>query len=170
VLCRELRPEHSLPPGAESAIPLKSRSLVGVAGTYFVSAELAQKGYIATLTTRNTEAIDILASNPDGSKTVSIQVKASAPEQREHFSRSWIMGEKHETAYSPNFYYVFVDLKPTNEKPDFYVVPSETVANYVKTSHSNWLKRPSKTGKPHRDNPMRLFEIEDKDTAKYLNR
>jgi len=72
---------------------LKSKSLVGVAGTYFVAAELTQKAYIATLTTRNTEAIDILASNPTGSKTVSIPVKASAADQREHFSRTWIMNE-----------------------------------------------------------------------------
>lgn len=59
------------------------------------------------------------------------------------------------------FFYVFVDLKPTNEKPDFYIVPSKTVANYLKKTHSEWLKRP-KSGKPHNDTPMRLFEIAER--------
>lgn len=66
---------------------------------------------------------------------------------------------------------MFVDLKLGNEKPDFYVVPSRVVAEYVKKSHADWLKQASKKGKPHKDNPMRLFEINDESLApKYLNR
>lgn len=55
-------------------------SLIGIAGAHFVAAELSQRGYIATVTSRNTEGIDVLASSPDGSKTVSIQVKTSGAE------------------------------------------------------------------------------------------
>jgi len=37
--------------------------LTGVAGEFNVAAELSRRGYIATLTQRNTRGIDILASN-----------------------------------------------------------------------------------------------------------
>jgi hypothetical protein len=148
-----------------------NKSLVGIAGAHFVAGELSQQGYIATLTSRNTEGIDVLASSSDGSKTVSIQVKTSGPEQRKSFSRSWILQSKHENIFSDNLFYLFVDLKPGNEKPDFYVVRSKTVADYVKKTHSDWLKQTTKKGKAHKDNPMRLFEInDDSSVTKYLNR
>jgi len=51
------------------------------------------------------------------------------------------------TFFSDNFFYVFVDLKPGNDKPDFYIVPSEVVAKYVRESHEKWLKEKSKSGK-----------------------
>ena len=52
----------------------KSGSM-GIAGEFFVAAELTRRGYVASLTSKNTKAIDILASNKDGSKSVAIQVK-----------------------------------------------------------------------------------------------
>jgi hypothetical protein len=81
-----------------------SKCLIGIAGAHFVAGELSQLGYIATLTSRNTEGIDILASSSDGSKTVSIQVKTSGPEQRKSFSRSWILQSKHENIFSDNLF------------------------------------------------------------------
>ena len=152
-------------------IRLKSnKALVGIAGAHFVAAELSQKGYIATVTSRNTEGIDLLASSTDGSKIVSVQVKTSGAEQRQSYSRSWILQKKHENIFSDNLFYVFVDLKLGSAKPDFYIVPSKVVADYVRTSHENWLKATTTSGKTHQDNPMRLFELNDNDTAtKYLN-
>jgi len=149
----------------------KSRALTGIAGAHFVAAELSQRGYIATVTSRNTEGIDVLASNIDGSKTVSIQVKSSAAEQRKNFARSWILSKKHENIFSDNLIYVFVDLNEGDKKPNFYIVPSKIVADYVKTEHQKWLKTLSKTGKQHKNTDMRLFELNDDKTAeKYLNK
>lgn len=148
-----------------------TKSLVGIAGVHFVAAELSQRGFVATVTSRNTEGIDILAASPDGSRIASIQVKTSGAEQREKFSRSWLLHRKHEKVFSPRLFYVFVDLKLGDEKPDCYVVESRTVAKYIRTSHRHWLKIPSRTGKRHKDSDMRLFEIIDnKDLPKYLNR
>ena len=50
---------------------------VGVAGEYFVAAELSLRGYLASITLRNTRGIDIIASTSDGAMSVSIQVKAN---------------------------------------------------------------------------------------------
>ena len=43
------------------------------------------------------------------------------------------MNKAQENLYSDNFFYVFVDLKHGDLKPDFYVAPSKTVADYKKT-------------------------------------
>lgn len=96
-----------------------SRSLVGIAGAHFVAAELSQRGYIATVTSRNTEGIDVLASSVDGLKTVSIQVKTSSAEQRKKFSRSWILQKKHENIFSDNFFYVFCGFKTHQRETRF---------------------------------------------------
>lgn len=48
---------------------------VGISGEYFVAAELSRRGYVASLTLRNTRGIDVLASNADATKSVGIQVK-----------------------------------------------------------------------------------------------
>ena len=50
------------------------KGIIGVAGEYFVAAELSKKGYIASLTLRNTRGIDILCSNIDASKTIGIRL------------------------------------------------------------------------------------------------
>ena len=36
-----------------------SSILIGVAGEYFVAAELSRRGYVASITLRNTKGIDI---------------------------------------------------------------------------------------------------------------
>jgi hypothetical protein len=58
--------------------------LCGVAGEYFVAAELSRRGYVASLTLRNTRGIDILASNIDATKSVGIQVKAIQGKGQQH--------------------------------------------------------------------------------------
>ena len=149
----------------------KSRALTGITGAYFVAAELSRQECIATLTSRNTEGIDILASNIDGSKMVSIQVKTSAANNRNSFVRSWHMSKKLENVMSKSLFYVFVDLNGGNKKPDYYIVPSKVVADYIRITHQEWLKKPSKTGKQHVDTDMRFFEIyDDKEAEKYHNK
>ncbi|GHX87375.1 aspartate ammonia-lyase [Vibrio cholerae] len=74
-------------------------NLVGVAGEYFVAAELSRKGYIAAITLRNSRGIDIIASNGDGTKSVSIQVKTNS-----NGSDKWILSQKSENFSSDNLY------------------------------------------------------------------
>jgi hypothetical protein len=122
----------------------------GIAGEYLVAAELSRRGYVASLTLRNTRGIDILASNADATKSVGIQVK-TAQGVKPH----WMMNKKAELDIAENLFYVFVCLTPS--PPAFYVVPRQTVADYVRESHANWLKTPGRKGQPHQDNPVRRF-------------
>jgi len=145
----------------EAAI-MKPRSpnkiLTGVAGEYFVAAELSRRGYVATLTLRNTRGIDILASNADATKTVSIQVKTNSG-KKPH----WLLSQKAESDIADEtiHYYVFVNLNGIFDSPRFYIVPRAAVAKFVKEGHAAFQSRGG------RDNPMRVFSCEP--DSKYLN-
>jgi hypothetical protein len=51
--------------------------LAGVAGEYFVAAELSRRGWIASISLRNTRGIDILVTNQEASRSNTIQCKTS---------------------------------------------------------------------------------------------
>ena len=136
--------------------------LSGVTGEYFVGAELSKRGYIASITLRNTKGVDILCSNQEASKTVGIQVKTNRG-----FERAWILNQKAESYFANNLFYIFVNLNSGNSTPEFFVVPSKIVAKYAEASHKNWLNTPGRKGQKHNDSTMRKFRDEKE---KYLNR
>lgn len=136
--------------------------LVGVAGEYFVAGELSRRGYIASITLRNSRGVDILASNQEATKQVGIQVKTN-----HHDRPEWLLNEKAESYFAENLFYVFVSLKGDRLRPAYYVVPSKVVAEYVETTHSEWLAAPGKKGQLHNDSALRKF----KDlTGRYLDK
>ena len=57
------------------ALSKTSNNMKGMAGEYFVCAELCKLNILALLTPKNNPLFDVVASNPAGSKSVSIQVK-----------------------------------------------------------------------------------------------
>ena len=98
------------------------KGLSGVAGEYFVAGELSRLGYIASITLRNTRGIDILASNTTATRQVAIQVKTNQGSKPE-----WVLSKAAESFYADNLFYVFVNLKSSEERPDFYIVPSRAL-------------------------------------------
>ena len=131
--------------------------LCGVSGEYFVAGELSRLGYIASITLRNTRGIDILVSNSIATKQIGIQVKTSQGRKPE-----WVLNEKAENFYADHLFYVFVNLKGKEERPDFYIVPSKVVANHIRTNHRQWLETPGKKGQAHKENPVRKFRDKEK--------
>lgn len=131
--------------------PRLSKVLSGVSGEYFVAAELSRRGYVASITLRNTRGIDVLASNADATRSIGIQVKTNQDAPRE-----WILSKKAETNLAANLCYVFVALNGL-DRPDFYVVPTAVVAAFVSESHRTWLAGTRRDGKPHADTDIRVF-------------
>lgn len=123
----------------------------GIAGEYFVAAELSRLGYVASLTLRNTKGIDILASNADATRSVGIQVKTSQGSRPD-----WMLNQKAEADLAENLFYVFVCL-PTQGQPAYHIVPRRNVALAVRKDHREWLDAPGRGGRRHRDNPVRRF-------------
>lgn len=132
--------------------------LAGVAGEYYVAAELSRRGHIASISLRNTRGIDILATNADASRSITIQCKTNQFSHKE-----WILNEKSESFYSADHYYVFVALGDVLTRPSFHIVPSKAVADFTTKSHRDWLRTPGRKGRKHVDNSMRKFlDKEDK--------
>lgn len=131
---------------------------IGVAGEYFVMAELTRRGYVASLTSKNTKAIDLLVSDKNGRQLAAIQVKTcdNAKQQK------WKMGNGVENNDSANLYYVFVNMNGGNE-PSYYVVPSRYVAYRVKQDYEEWYNTPGKQGQQRNETTMRTFEFVDKE-------
>jgi len=130
-----------------------SHVLTGVAGEYFVAAELSRRGYIASITLRNTQGIDILASDPNATRQVAIQVKTNQNNKRE-----WILNSKAEEMISDSFFYIFVSFGTEGHSPDYFIVPSKKVAQQIQLLHKKWLGTPGKDGSLHKDSSMRKFE------------
>jgi hypothetical protein len=126
-------------------------TLSGIAGEYLVAGELSRRGYIASITLRNTRGVDILVSNLDANKSVGVQVKTNQNGRRE-----WVLTKKHETDLAKNLFFVFVNLNGV-APPQFFIVPCGEVARYARQNHQKWLKKTSRAGKPHQDNPFRKF-------------
>ena len=140
-----------------------SSILVGVAGEYFAAAELSRRGYIASITLRNTKGIDIIATNEEGTKSINIQVKSTSKSSR----GGWILNQKAEQMSEKNLFYIFVKIPKDNEIPLFHIVPSRNLARAVKSGHKKWLETPGKKGQKHNDSSMRYWRDEDN---KYLDR
>jgi hypothetical protein len=126
-----------------------------------VAAELSRRGYIASLTLRNTRGVDILASNTDATKSIGIQVKTS-----QDTGRGWMLNKKVELDVATNLVFVFVRLNKLGQ-PDYYVVPKKTVAQFATENHKKWLETPGRQGQPHQDTSIRQFR-DEKD--EYLGR
>jgi hypothetical protein len=155
-------PSVAPPNGGRSYMPKPPSILVGVAGEYFVAGELSRRGYIASITLRNSKGVDILVSNQEATRQVGIQVKTNR-----HDKPEWILNEKAESYYADNLFYVFVNLKGERLRPDCYVVPSKVVAEYTRSTHKAWLKAPGKKGQRHKDSSIRNFRDPE---GKYLDR
>ena len=135
--------------------------LAGVAGEYLVAGELSRRGWIASITLRNTRGVDILATRLDLDRSVGIQVKTS-----QRSAADWLLNSKAESLLDDGLFYVFVRLNGLGS-PKFHIVPSEVVAEHTQRTHQEWLERPGREGRPHRDNPNRKFEDKDE---KFLDR
>lgn len=130
-------------------------NIVGVSGEYFVAAELSRRGWVAVLTLKNTPNIDLIATTPDGKRTVNIQVKTRSIGNRQ----GWILNKSIESIMpGKNFYIAFVDLQGIDAKPDYYIIPKNLFAKWIAKRHKDWLAAPGRNGHVRVDNPIRAFD------------
>ena len=103
-------------------MPKKPRAdgqVSGLAGEFFVAAELLKRGILASVTFGNAKAIDLLAHNPATGQNFTVQVKAlrklnSFPIKPSAIKEAQI--------------YVFVLLNDPGEPVSYFVVPGEVLA------------------------------------------
>lgn len=114
---------------------MPSQNITGATGEYYVAAELSRRGFVATITLKNTPNIDVLAASADGKKSVSIQVKTRRIEGR--VGNDFPLSTKALMKKGNKFFYIFVSLK-TEDPPDFYVIPQPLVVARVEPRHQEW--------------------------------
>jgi hypothetical protein len=124
------------------------KQLVGVAGVYHVAAELSKMGYIALVTARNTQGIDIVAMNPENNKAVGIQVKTRQGEGDVYFPV--ITGKIDEVDFKKKIKNLFVFVKIGRESTSYFVVPAKDVIRLCKEDFENYMKE-AKHRKPAED-------------------
>jgi hypothetical protein len=66
-------------------------------------------------------------------------------------------------ASADNEWFLFVKLHEEFTRQTYYVEPRDVVAAAVFANHRDWLARPGRNGKPHRDNPMRQLRTKHLD-------
>jgi hypothetical protein len=137
-----------------------STGLSGVAGEYFVAGELSRRGYIATITLRDTRGIDVLAASGDASRSVGIQVKTNQGD-----ARRWVLNQKAEALSEESLFYVFVNLNGLDGKPSYHVFPSTVVAERRYRTHREWLSAPGLGGRQRQDSSVRVFSDREDEYA-----
>ena len=125
--------------------------LIGAAGEYHVAAQLSVRGWLATVTIKNSPGTDVLAQHHETGRLVAIQTKTiSLSKDR------LVLGLKDERPDPEHReWYVLVAMKQVDERPDFYVLPRNHVAALLWVSHRTWLAKPGRGGAQHRDNRIR---------------
>jgi hypothetical protein len=91
----------------------------GIAGEFFVAGELSKRGWIASLTAKNTPDVDVLASRPTGNVHARIQVKTRSPA----YAYAHRVGRKLRLVGERDFL-VLVDLGTEDEAPCYWVIPT----------------------------------------------
>ena len=126
-----------------------SHQLTGVAGVHFVAARLSYLGFHAVPTTRNVRGPDLLVSNNDGSKGVSVQVKTTAwamrtrgrGDQKKPHHLEWDIGWSSAKIKSVRLIFALVDLKDFEDLPDVFLVPSRVIYEYFEEGDPKTWRR-----------------------------
>ncbi len=137
-------------------------NITGAAGEFFVAAELSRRGFIATLTLKNTPLVDVIATNFDTGITLNIQVKTRS----ERNNQGWILSDKVEKeSIIKNHYFIFVNLEDKKNLPEYYIIPADVFAKYQQQKHKKWLSGVRINGTQRKDSSLRNFKPSTEDAS-----
>jgi hypothetical protein len=102
-----------------------SKQNIGNAGEFFIAYLLSAHDCTVTVTLGRTEGFDLLVVNPKNI-TKKISVKTTFYKEK-----SLIMSKKVESIRESDFFYALVKFNDFNKVPDYWIVPSEIVAENI---------------------------------------
>lgn len=130
--------------------------MTGMRGVYLVAAELANRGFIVSPTSRSALGADLLVTDQRCRRAWSVQVKTNGKP-----AGFWLLSKRAKEIKSNAHIYVFVNLRNGEARPDFYVVPSRVVA---RKAHTYKAKKTKSVWYEFRREPR------DPEVAKYKER
>ena len=129
-------------------------NLVANTGEYFVCAELCRLGFLALLTPKNNPLFDIVVTDPEGRRSVSIQVKTRSVEN----TQGWKMGvDMAEDIVHPGLFVVLVNLEEMG-MPEFYIYEHTVICERVKHVYQEYINKPKRDGSPRKAVGFRWFD------------
>lgn len=137
-------------------MPKQSNNLTGVTGEYYVCAELGKQGILALLTPKNNPLFDVIATNADATKIVSIQVKTMGIGNKQ----GWKLGKEIcEPKYNPNLFVVLVNL--TGTTVEYFLFTYDELSLKVSNLYSTYLNTPKRNGGQRKDIEFRWFNLNE---------
>ena len=103
---------------------VSKNQLTGMQGVYLVAAELSRHGLIASPTSRSARGAYILVTDPKCRKAFSVQVKTKSAK-----SDYWLLNEHTKEMVSDSHIYVLVRIKEAGAEIEFFIIPSQVVAD-----------------------------------------
>ncbi len=132
----------------------KTNNLVGTAGEYYVCAELCRRGYLALLTPKNNPLFDVVVTNADGTKSISIQVKTRSI----HNKQGWKLGtDITSNVGSNNLFVVLVNLLGDGS-PEYYVYEYPVLSGRISKVYSTYMAKPKRDGSAKKEVTFRWFD------------
>lgn len=132
-----------------------SNTLVGVAGEYFVCAELCRLGYLALMTPKNNPLYDVVVANADGTKTVILQVKTRSITN----TQGWKLGtDITKKKHNPDFFVALVELKESG-MPNIWIYEGDVLAARIENLFSDYMSKPKKDGGQRKDPGFRWYDL-----------
>jgi hypothetical protein len=111
--------------------------------------------------------IDVLASDKEQTRTVSIQIKTKSG-MSQNWQTSIAAGHPRDPNPDETRFWVLVDLKRPGESPGYYIIPEWWMQNDIYTAHQGFLEshggaRPRTQDSTHHSiNPKRVEEWRDR--------
>ena len=122
-----------------------NRGLIGAAGEYALASELSRRGWLATVTLKNSPDIDVLARHVESRHLVAIQVKTVSP-GRKAFQLKTSQEVVEREPNEPDEWMAFVRFKEENERASFHLVPTKMVAAVLYAVRRDAEERGKKVG------------------------
>lgn len=126
------------------------------------------QGYLALLTPKNNPLFDVVATTPDGARSVSIQVKTRSA----HNEQGWKFGTDISKGNAPHgLFVVLVNLK-FNGLPEYYIYEYPVLAERVAQVYQAYISKPKRDGTAKKEVGFRWFDdvsFEDDDHSRKNN-
>jgi hypothetical protein len=101
---------------------VQKSQITGMRGVFLAAAYLSKLGFVVSPTSRNTAGADLLVTDQDCTRAMTVQVKANAKS-----SSFWLVGKEAVNLVSSTHFYVLVNGCDGDEA-EYFVVPSRVVA------------------------------------------
>jgi hypothetical protein len=132
-----------------------SNNLVGVAGEYFVCAELCRRGFLAMPTPKNNPLYDVVVTNSGRTKSAAIQVKTRSITNKQ----GWKLGSDiTEKKGNPNLFVALVELQEAGF-PDVWIYEYDALAERISVLFADYIATPKKGGGKRIDPGFRWHDL-----------